>query len=222
MTDAFAKSALDNFSKIDFKSDYSGQLPLLLVFLKSYPDYLNMLLPVIYKVGNKQEQVRHFLDAVHANAPEVLARILPKMFKSEKALALQIPLLMDMGHYLEKDVFESLDFKLLLKASPEKLLKAFTPTPATWDAFMELAKGLVKNHTTKDLAQMIACSVGLQVSTANTKDEKSYGVEQYDWFNVAEFWKKHEWPWNVGETLKIFRLRAKGTSLVSDLSLIHI
>ena len=217
MTDAFAKSALDNFSKIDFKTDYSHQLPLLLVFLKSYPDYLNMLLPTIYKMGNKQETVRNFLDAVHANAPEVLAQILPEMFKSEKALALQIPLLMDMGRYLEKDVFESLDFKLLLKASPEKLLKAFTPTPATWDAFMELAKGLVKNDTTKDLAQMIACSVGLQVATAKSKDEKSYGVEQYDWFDVAKFWEAHEWSWKVGETLEIVRLRAKGTSLVSDM-----
>ena len=217
MTDAFAKSALDNFSKIDFKTDYSNQLPLLLVFLKGYPDYLNMLLPTIYKMGNKQEKVRHFLDSVHANAPEELARILPEMFKSEKALALQIPLLMDMGRYLEKDVFESLDFKLLLKASPEKLLKAFTPTPATWDAFMELAKGLVKNDTTKELAQMIACSVGLQVSTAKSKDEKSYGVEQYDWVDVAKFWEKTGWPWNVGKTLETVRLRAKGASLASDM-----
>ena len=217
MTNAFAKVAASNLDKLDFKRDYHDQLPLLLVFLKSYPEYLESVLPVLYKVGHKQEKVRAFLDDVHAATPDVLTRMLPTLFKSEKALAMQIPLLMDMGRYLDKDVFGSLDFKLLLKATPEKLLKAFTPTPATWDAFMELAKGLVNNEATKDLAKNIACSVGLQVSMAKPKDEKSYGVNQYDWVDVAAFWKAHDWQWNVGDTLETVKLRAKGGSLVADM-----
>lgn len=217
MTDAFAKAAVDNIAKLDFKSDYSEQLPRLLVFLKSNPEYLESVLPPVYKAGSKQEKIRTFLDDVHAKDPQVLTTMLPALFKSEKALAMQIPLLMDMGRYLEKDVFETLDFKLLLKATPEKLLKAFTPTPATWDAFMELAKGLVKNDATKSLAQNIACSVGLQVSMAKPKDAKGAGINQYDWTDVAVFWKSHDWEWNIGETIETIKLRAKGESLVPDM-----
>lgn len=217
MTDAFVKAAKDKLPAIDFKTDYAKQLPLLLVFLKSNPEYLETVLPVLYKVGNKQEPVRDFLDDVHAQAPQVLEQMFPVLFKSEKALAMQIPLLMDMGRYLDADVFASLDFKLLLKATPEKLLKAFTPTPATWDAFMDLANGLVKNDATKELAQMVACSVGLQVSMAKPKDQKSSGVDRYDWVDAAALWKEHDWQWSVGETIQTIQLRAKGESLVADM-----
>lgn len=180
MKAAFAESAIEHLPEIDFSSDYTQQLPRLLVFLKSYPEHLVEVLPVLYKIGNKQQAIRDFLDDVHTNAPDVLADMLPVLFKTEKSLSLQIPLLMDMGLYLDKDAFESLDFKLLFKATPEKLLKAFTPSPATWDAFMDVATGLVKNDATKQLAHMIACSVGLQVSTAKTKDHKNDKINQYE------------------------------------------
>ena len=217
MTAAFAKSAIEHPPKIDFSSDYTSQLPLLLVFLKSYPEHLDEVLPVLYKVGNKQQAVRDVLDDVHANAPDVMTKMLPELFKTEKSLALQIPLLMDMGRYLEKDVFESLDFKLLLKATPERLLKAFTPSPATWDAFMDVAAGLVKNDSTKQLAHMIACSVGLQVATAKPKSEKNHGITQYDWVDVAALWKKHDWSWTIDGTIKTVQLRAKGECLIADM-----
>lgn len=217
MTDAFVAAATQKLESFNPKTDYNQQLPMLLVFLKSYPDYIETMLPQLYKTTHKHDAVRVFLDDVHRNDPAVLAKMLPVMFSNEKALAMQIPLLMDMGQYLDKDVFGSLDFKLLLKASPEKLLKAFTPTPATWDSFMKLAKGLVKNDATKDLAHNIACSVGLQISTAKSKDAKSEGINQYDWLDTAVFWEKHGWEWDVGRTLQTMQLRAKGESLVVDM-----
>ena len=217
MTDAFAKSAKENIAKFDTKTDYGKQLPLLVLFLKAYPEYIESTLPALYKHACKHNRVRHFLDEVHEHSPQILAKVLPAMFSSEKALAVQIPLLMDMGQYLDKRVFETLDFKLLLKATPEKLLKAFTPTPATWDAFMELAKGLIKNESTQDLAQNVAYSVGLQVATSKSKEEKHAGIAQYDWVDTALYWQKHGWEWNVGETLETMQLRAKGSSLVTDM-----
>ncbi len=217
MTDAFAKSARDNIAKFDQKTDYGNQLQMLLVFLKTYPEYIVPTLPALYKHAGKHNRFRHFLDEVHVHDPKVLATVLPAMFSNEKALAMQIPLLMDIGQYLDKSVFETLDFKLLFKATPEKLLKAFTPTPATWDAFMELAKGLIKNEATQDLAKKVACSVGLQVATHKTKDEKHAGITQYDWVDTALFWKEHGWEWNVGETIETMQLRAKGSSLATDM-----
>lgn len=217
MTDAFVAAASASLDKFNPKTDYHVQLPRLLVFLKSYPDYIEGILPKLYKMGHKNDQVRVFLDDLNAADPQVLTKFLPQMFASEKALAMQIPLLMDMGQYLDKDVFGTLDFKLLLKASPEKLLKAFTPTPATWDAFMKLAKGLAENDTTKDLANNIACSVGLQIATAKPKDAKSKYINQYDWLDTALFWQKHGWEWDVGRTLDTMELRAKGESLVVDM-----
>lgn len=217
MTDAFCKSARENVSKFSPKTDFNKQLPLLLLFLKAYPEYIAPTLPALYKHTGKHDLVRSFLDDVHAYDSQILTTVLPAMFATEKALAMQIPLLMDMGQYLDKNVFETLDFKLLFKATPEKLLKAFTPTPATWDAFMELAKGLLKNESTQDLAKKIACSVGLQVATSKSKEEKHAGITQYDWVDTALFWKTHGWEWNVGETIETMQLRAKGSTLATDM-----
>lgn len=82
---------------------------------------------------------------------------------------------------------------------------------------MDLANGLMKNDATKELAQMVACSVGLQVSMAKTKDQKSTGVDRYDWADVAILWKKHDWQWDVGDTIQTVQLRARGDVLVPDM-----
>ena len=76
MTDAFAKSAKDNIAKLDTKNDYGKQLPLLVLFLKAYPEYIESTLPALYKHACKHNRVRHFLDKVHEHSPQILAKVL--------------------------------------------------------------------------------------------------------------------------------------------------
>lgn len=196
-----------------YNRNYQGRLKELVVFLKKNPDYIAAVLPALYKVAYDQDVVRDFLGQMDSS---VLVPQLQSMFATEKDLGTQIALLMDIGRYGEHNDVKSLDLGRLLKAKPDRLLKALTPEPSTWDDFMVLAIKLRDNPQTVELAHQIAMSVGLQVALDKTIP-RPYGINQYNWLAVAQRWEKHGWEWSVLDVLARAKGRVKGMTLESDM-----
>lgn len=120
-------------------------------------------------------------------------------------------------------VFQKLDLTTIQKASPDKLIKVFTPTSNTWEEFMKLAELLFVNEKNAHIAKQIAYSVGIQIATEKSKDLKNPGIQKYDWVDAFKCWDKYGIEWGAIEMLTNVQARCKGSSLIVDtlISLSH-
>lgn len=219
MVDTFSTSLLRTLPSADYKRDYSNELTKVTAFLKTYPQQLAIVFPTLYKSGNKNSRVIELMDGIKEYQPERLKDLLTTLFAQEKSWAMQIVLMMDIRKYLDDSTFANLDFKTLLKVPSEKVLKLCSPTIETFESFMMLAVGLAQNEETRPLSSQIAYSVAYQASIAmpRPKDERHEGIQKYDWLAAFDYWKAHNWSWDVGHMIESFKKKANSLTLVLDL-----
>ena len=199
------------------KIDYDSQVKDLVIFLKQFPEYLDTGLLPLYKFGRSMESVHQLIETMKTSHPQELKNVLLPLFASERAMGMQVTLLMDLNPLLDPNEFTSLNFSHLLKNDATKLIKAFTPNQTNAPLFMNLASGLSKNSTTKNISESIACSVAIQLALSNAKANKRPGIEQYEWINALLLWKEYDWQWDIEKTIRAIKTRSKGSTVISDM-----